>query len=192
MKWFLSGRAPHATKILLVESGSRHLLERAVAEMSRHFPAAKFDLCTCYPGVLETAAVDQVWRVNEVRSFGAKLSMARAVLRTRPPIAALLFSGEPVMFNWKMLLLAALPSKIIVINEHGDFFWLDRKNLTLLRSFVGARLGVGGDAFLRAFSQVLVFPFVFLFLVFYTLVTYLARWTRLLLWKVSGSGSAIR
>lgn len=192
MKWFLSGRAPHATKILLVESGSRHLLERAAAEMSRHFPTAKFDLCTCYTGVLEAVAVDQVWRVNEVRSFGAKLSMARAVIRTRPPIAALLFSGEPVMFNWKMLLLAALPSKIIVINEHGDFFWLDRKNLALLRSFVGARLGVGGDAFLRAVSQVLVFPFVFLFLVFYTLVTYLARWTRLLLWKVSGSGSTIR
>lgn len=192
MRWFLSGRVPHPTRILLVESGSRHLLERAVAQMNRHFPTARYDLCTCFPGVLETAPVDQVWRVNEARSLGAKLSMARAVVRTRPSIAALLFSREPVMFNWKMLLLAVLPSKIIVINEHGDYFWLDRKNLKILRSFVGARLGVGGDAFLRAASQVLVFPFVFLFLVFYALVTYLARWTRLLLWKVSGSGSAIR
>ncbi len=192
MRWFLSGRVPNAARILLVESGSRHLLERAVAAMSRHFPEAKFDLCTCFPGTLETVAVEKVWRVNEARSAGAKLSLARAVVRTRPPIAALLFSGEPVMFNWKILLLALLPSKIIVINEHGDFFWLDRKNLKILRSFVGARLGVGGDAFLRAISQLLVFPFVLLYLVFYALVTYLARWTRLLLWKVSGSDTAIR
>jgi len=192
MRWFLSGRSPDPARILLVESGSRHLMERAVAAMSRHFPTARFDLCTCFPGVIETAPVEQVWRVNEARSFGAKLSLARAVIRTRPPIAALLFSGEPVMFNWKMLLLAALPSKIIVINEHGDFFWLDRRHLKILRSFVGARLGVGGDAFLRAITQLLVFPFVFLYLVFYALVTYLARWTRLILWKVSGSDPAIR
>lgn len=186
MRWFLSGRVPDPARILLVESGSRHLLERAVAEMIRHFPNARFDLCTCFPGVIETVPVDHVWRVNEARSFGAKLGLARAVVRTRPPIAALLFSAEPVMFNWKVLLLALLPSKIIVINEHGDFFWLDRKNLKILRSFVGARLGVGGDAFLRAIFQLLVFPFTFLYLVFYALVTYLARWTRLLLWKVSG------
>ena len=186
MKWFLSGGSPEPTRILLVESGSRHLLERAVGEMKHHFPKAHFDLCTCFPGVIQAVPVEQVWRVNDARSLGSKLSLARTVVRTKPPIAALLFSGEPVMFNWKMLLLAALPSKIIVINEHGDFFWLDRKNLRVLRSFVGARLGVGGDAFLRTISQVLVFPFVFLFLVFYTLVTYLARWTRLLLWKVTG------
>ena len=192
MRWFLSGRIPEPTRILLVESGSRPLLERAVASMSRHFPAARFDLCTCFPGVIETAPVEQVWRVNDARSLGAKLSLARAVIRTRPPIAALLFSGEPVMVNWKFLLLAMLPSKIIVINEHGDFFWLDRKHLRVLRTFVGARLGVGGDAFLRAISQLLVFPFVFLYLVLSTLVTYLARWTRLLLWKVSGSDTVIR
>jgi hypothetical protein len=192
MRWFLSGRVPPPERILLVESGSRHLLERAAAEMSRHFPEARFDLCTCFPGAPAAPAVDRVWRVNEARSLGAKLSMAGSIVRARPPIAALLFSGEPVMLNWKLLLLLALPSKIIVVNEHGDFFWLDRKHLTVVRTFLGARMGVGGDAFLRAIFQILVFPIVFLYLVCYTLVTYLARWTRLLLWRLTGAGHALR
>jgi hypothetical protein len=186
MKWILSGRIPDPTRILLVESGSRQALERAVASMRIHFPSARFDLCTCFPGLPQGAPIEQTWRVNEARSLGAKLGMARRMARTRPPIAALIFSGEPVMFNWKMLLLLTLPSKTIIINEHGDFFWLDRKHLSVLRSFIGARLGVGGDALLRAVTQVLLFPFVFVYLAGYALVTYLARWTRLLIWKVIG------
>ena len=189
MRLFFTGRIPDPTRILLVESGSRHALERAMASMCRHFPNAKFDLCTCFPGLPETAAFDQVWRVNDARSLRAKLGMARRMAGTRPAIAALVFSGEPIMYNWKLLLLFWLPSKIIIINEHGDFFWFDRKNLAVLRSFVGARFGVGGDALLRALCQVLLFPFVFLYLILYALVTYLARWTRLLAWKLTRSTS---
>lgn len=189
MKWILSGRIPDPARILLVESGTRSAMERAVAMMHHHFPAARFDLCTCFPGVPVGPPFGQVWRVPEARSLGAKLSLARQIAGTRPPIAALIFSGEPIMFNWKLLLLLLLPSKIIIINEHGDFFWLDRKHLSVLRSFVGARLGVGGDALFRALFQVLLFPFVFLYLAGYALVTYLARWTRLLVWKVSRPGS---
>lgn len=188
MKWILSGRIPDPTRILLVESGTRTALERAMASMHRHFPAAQFDLCTCFPGLPQAAPVQQVWRVTEARSVGAKLALARRIAATRPPIAALIFSGEPIMFNWKLLLLLLLPSKTIIINEHGDFFWLDRKHLSVLRSFVGARLGVGGDALFRAIFQVLLFPFVFVYLAGYAVVTYLARWTRLLVWKVSRPG----
>src|SRR5262245_52795247 len=123
MRWFLTGRIPEPTRILLVESGSRLVLERAAAGMQRAFPQARLGLCTCFPG-LPTPAPARVWRVTDARSVGAKLGMAWHMARSRPPVAALLFSGEPIMFNWKILLLFLLPSKIIIVNENGDFFWL--------------------------------------------------------------------
>ena len=141
------------------------MLERAVAGMERGFPGVAFDLCTCFPGLPATSTVmSRVWRVTDAPSPGAKLRMAREIAATNPPIAALLFSGDPVMFNWKMILLALLPSKILLVNENGDFFWLDRPNLPTLRQFLGARLGMNGEGMLRGLTRVLTFPFVFLFL----------------------------
>src|SRR5712672_1807681 len=133
MKYFFSGAGPAATRILLVESGSRRVMERAIAGMERGFPGASLELCTCYPGTpAASAAFGKVWRVTDAPSFGAKWKMARTIAASQPPIAALLFSGEPVMFNWKMILLFLLPSKILLVNENGDFFWLDRPNIHTL------------------------------------------------------------
>ncbi len=186
MRYFLSGAAPPPTRILLVESGSRCVMERAVAGMERGFPGVSFELCTCFPGLPAALTVPaRVWRVNDEPSLGGKLRMVRAIAATRPPIAALLFSGEPVMFNWKMILLATLPSKILLINENGDFFWLDRPNLPTLRQFLGARLGMNGEGMVRGLTRVLTFPFVFLFLLLVAAVTYFMRWTRLAYWKLT-------
>ncbi len=134
MRFFLTGRIPEPTRILLVESGSRAMLERAVARMRPIFPHTRFELCTCFPGLPAVEAVDRVWRVTDARGLSSKLALLFRIVRSRPPIAALLFSGEPILFNWKLALLLLLPSKLLVVNEHGDFFWLDRVNLTRPRS----------------------------------------------------------
>jgi hypothetical protein len=90
------------------------------------------------------------------------------------------------MFNWKMLLLLLLPSKMILVNEHGDFFWLDRQNLPILRQFIGSRWGVGGDSLIRSLVRVIAFPFVLALLALTAVVTYAVRWTRLLYWRLGG------
>jgi hypothetical protein len=188
VKYFLSGSSPAATRILLVESGSRRVLERAIAGVERGFPGVTLELCTCYPGVPAAAtAFQKVWRVTDAPSYGPKWRMAREIAATRPPIAALLFSGEPVMFTWKMLLLVLLPSKILLVNENGDFFWLDRSNLSTLRQFLGARLGMNGEGLLRGLCRVVMFPLVFLFLLLFAGIGYVVRWSRLLYWKLTGS-----
>ena len=185
MKFFLTGRAPAADRILLVESGSRHVLERAIAGMERGFPGAHLELCTCFPGLPAAATpFDRVWRVTEAPSLGAKLRMACEIAGTRPPIAALLVSGEPIMFNWKAVLLFLLPSKILLVNENGDFFWLDRPNLGTLRQFLGARLGMNGEGMLRGVCRFVAFPFVFVFLLLFAAASYSLRWSRLLWWKL--------
>jgi hypothetical protein len=184
MKFFLTGRGPAADRILLVESGSRHVLERAIAGMTRGFPGARLELCTCFPGLPASASdFERVWRVTDAPSLGAKWRMARAIAASRPPVAAMLFSGEPILFNWKAALLVLLPSKILLINENGDFFWLDRTNLATLRQFVGARLGMNGEGMLRGVCRVVAFPFVLVFLLIAGAATYIMRWARLLYWK---------
>ncbi len=187
MKLFLTARIPDATRVLLVESGSRAVLELALARMAAIFPQASFDLCTCFPGLPASQAVQQVWRVTEAPGLLSKLGLAFRIARTRPPIAALVFSGEPIMFNWKLILLLLLPSKILVVNEHGDFFWLDAANLTVLRQFLGVRWGVSGEELVRGFSRLVCFPFVFVFLLVGTGWTYLKRWVRLLAWRFGSS-----
>ena len=152
--------------------------------MTRGFPGARLELCTCFSG-LPAAEFDRVWRVTEAPSLGAKWSMARAIAGSRPPVAAMLFSGEPILFYWKAALLLLLPSKILLINENGDFFWLDRPNLPTLRQFVGARLGMNGEGMLRGVCRVVSFPFVLAFLMLAGAFTYLMRWTRLLYWKLT-------
>ena len=186
MKYFLSGSSPAASRILLVESGSRRVLERAIAGVERGFPGVSLELCTCYPGLPSAVnAFGRVWRVTDALSYGPKWRMAREIAATRPPIAALLFTGEPIMFNWKMLLLVLLPSKILLVNENGDFFWLDRPNLPTLRQFLGARLGMNGEGLLRGLCRAVAFPVVFLFLLLSAGISYVMRWARLLYWKLT-------
>jgi hypothetical protein len=185
MKYFFTGRGPAVDRILLVESGSRHVLERAIAGMTRGFPGVRLELCTCLSGLPSGADFDRVWRVTDAPSMSAKWQMARAIAASRPPVAAILFSGEPILFYWKAALLLLLPSKILLINENGDFFWLDGPNLPTLRQFVGARLGMNGEGMLRGVCRVVSFPFVLVFLVLAAALTYMTRWSRLLYWKLT-------
>ena len=188
MRHFLSGSSPAASRILLVESGSRRVLELAIAGVERGFPGVALELCTCYPGLpVASTAFGKVWRVTDAPSYGPKLRMAREIAATQPPIAALMFTGEPIMFTWKMLLLVLLPSKILLVNENGDFFWLDRPNLSTLRQFLGARLGMNGEGLLRGLCRVVMFPLIFLFLLLSAGISYAMRWSRLLYWKLTDS-----
>ncbi len=180
MRFFLRSRIPDPTRILLVESGSRAVLEKAWEKMRAIFPGARYELCTCYPGEPQPGGFERVFRVTEAARQGGKRGMLRAMCGSRPTIAALLFTREPILRPWKLALLALLPSKILVVNENGDFFWLDWANRHVLAQFLGARAGLDGFALLRSTCRTLAFPFVFAFLAVYALVAYSRRWVRLL------------
>ena len=111
--------------------------------------------------------------------------MLLAMRRSRPPVAALLFTTDPILFRWKLLLMLLLPSKLLVVNENADFFWLDWSNRGVIRRFLGARLDVEGAELLRAAFRLLLLPFAFTFLACYALFAYLGRWLRLLSWSLS-------
>jgi hypothetical protein len=185
MRFFFRSRIPAPTRILLVESGSRAVLERAWEKMRSIFPGADYDLCTCYPSEPRPGGFQRVFRVTDAGRTGGKRAMLFAMRDSRPPIAAILFTGEPILTRWKLALLALLPSKVLVINENGDFFWLDWSNRRVMAQFLRARAGLDGFALLRSTCRVLAFPFVFSFLALYALFAYSRRWLRLLVWRAS-------
>ena len=180
MRYFFRRYIPEPRRVLLVESGSRRIMEKAHARMRSIFPQARYDLCTCFPGAPASICFDRIFRVTEAPDILSKWRMALAMRRSRPSIAALLYTGEPILFPWKILLMALLPSKLLVVNENGDFFWLDWRNRAVFGQFLGARVGVNGPDLLRAACRLLFFPVALTFLLLNALVAYLGRWSRLL------------
>ena len=52
MRYFLTGRLPAITGVLLIESGRREILERLIPALRRIWgDAVQLDLLTCYPGL---------------------------------------------------------------------------------------------------------------------------------------------
>jgi len=185
MRYFFRRHIPQADRVLLVESGSRATLEKARQRMEAIFPGARYELCTCYPGEPAPGGFTRVFRTTEAPGLAGKLRMLMAMRRSRAPVAAVMFSDEQILFRWKLLLLFLLPSKLLIVNENADFFWLDRSNFSMIRQFLSVRAGVNGPEFLRTICRLAVFPLAMLFLACSALGAYLRRWFRLLFWAVS-------
>ena len=47
--------------------------------------------------------------------------------------------------RWKWAIALRLSAKVFLINENGDYFWLDRGHLDLLRQIVLLRSGLAGE-----------------------------------------------
>ena len=65
-----------------------------------------------------------------------------------------------------------------MINENGDYFWLNRRNAKAIRAFTLYRLGLSGAGALRTFGRLLAFPFAVLYLLLYAGVAHLRRFIR--------------
>jgi hypothetical protein len=76
-------------------------------------------------------------------------------------------SGEVVMAKWKWALGLRIPAKIFIINENGDYFWLDRLHSGALRQFVLFRSGLAGSGAVRTLVRLISFPFALLYLLLY-------------------------
>jgi hypothetical protein len=88
-------------------------------------------------------------------------------------------SGEPIMAKWKAALALRLPAKIFVINENGDYFWVDWGHWAAIREFVLLRSGLAGAGAVRTVARIVCFPFTFLYLLLYATTVHTRRaWRR--------------
>ena len=72
-------------------------------------------------------------------------------------------------------LAARLPAKVFVINENGDYFWLDRGQWRTILHFALFRAGLTGSGAVRTLARVVLFPFSLLYLILYAITVHFRR-----------------
>jgi hypothetical protein len=174
---FLRLRFPDVPRVLLVESGSRHLLEGVIPHLRGRFgDQLPIDLLTCFAGAPAGVSTEAaIYRIHEYRNRDDRKRLYRELLATRVSVLVIICSGEPIMTKWKWALALRLPVKLLVLNENGDFFWFDRANWKTIRHFFLFRAGLSGGDAVRTIGQVLIFPLTLLYLLLYAAALHLRR-----------------
>ena len=182
MRYFFARRLPPLTRMLIVESGSRQILEAGISRFRAIFgDQIPIDLLTCLPGlpqVLDPAST-RVFRVTQCRTGADRRRLLSQLRSERYPLLGIICSEEPVMTPWKVAAAALFPSKLVVFNENSDFFWVDWRHRKAIRHFLLFRAGLLDDGAVRKLAHVVAFPFVLVFLLLYAGWVHLARAFRL-------------
>lgn len=169
------------SRVVLVESGPRPLYDGFVGDLYEiHGQHIQVDLVTCYTGHPQGFRVEQgrIWRVQDYRGWDGAKRLAREVRERKPTVVGILCAGVPVMAKWKWMLAAALEAKLFVMNENGDYFWVDYSNWKLILHFMAVRAGMSGDNGIWLPLRMLVFPFGLAFLAAYAAWMHTRRWMR--------------
>ena len=178
MRFFFTARLPEVRSILLVESGSRGLLEKVVPGLRQAWgDDLAIDLVSCYASLPQgfDERTTRVYRVADYRGRDGRRRLYRELAARRYSLMGIICSEEPLMLKWKWALTARVPAKVFVINENGDYFWLDRRHLKPIRQFVLLRAGLAGTGAVRTLARVISFPFTFLFLLLYATAVHARR-----------------
>lgn len=184
VRYFFSLRFPDVRRILLVESGSRHLIEQLVPILRQYWPDAAFGLVTCYSGLPAALTGDMptaVYNVADYPGRAGRRRLYRELAAEGYQIMGILCSGEPIMTKWKWALVAKVPAKVFVVNENCDFFWLERTQVRTMARFVAHRLGMGGAQAAPALFRLLLFPLTVLYLLLYAAFVHARRRLRMAL-----------
>jgi hypothetical protein len=158
LRHFFRRDIPPLTRILLVESGSRHLFDTLIPTLNRIYgEGTAIDLVTCFAG----SPVGFRGNVLRVTDYTKPESRAQLLseLKSRDYAAiGIICAAEPIMTKWKWWLAAKLPAKLFIVNENCDFFWVDRSQWRLILHFVFFRAGLTGAAAVPAIARLLFFP----------------------------------
>lgn len=174
MRFFFRRCVPPIGRVLLVESGDRAIAERLVPIMRRnHGEGIVFDVLTCYPGV--PAGVPEDAAVFRTPDRPDRRALLRELRERRPDVVAIICSGEPILFKWKLSAALLIRAKVFVVNENADYFPLDYSNARLLVQLGLDRAGLAGPSAARNIAGILCFPFSLAFLVAYAVWAHARR-----------------
>ena len=182
MRYLLSTAAPPFSRVLLVESGSRHLYEHLLTRWYNSNPQMQADLVTCFAGVPDNFRSDRgrAYRVTDYPDAAARKRFYRELAANHYTVVVILCSAEPIMTKWKWMLAVRLPAKLLIVNENADYFWFDRGRLAIIWHFVLFRAGLTGAGAIRTLARLVLFPFTLLYLILYAATVHLRRKLRTL------------
>jgi hypothetical protein len=179
LKYFFSKRGPRLDRIVIVESGPREVLEKLLPFLYPHCP--NIDLVTCFAGKPASFLPDR-GDVLQIHEYQGKQGRAElyAELRSRGYGGiGILCADVPIMTKWKWAVAAHIPAKLFVINENGDFFWVDYTQWRIIVHFMLFRAGLTGAEAVPTLTRLALFPFTLLFLLAYAAVVHARRRVRL-------------
>jgi hypothetical protein len=178
VRYFFTGRQIPVNAILLVESGSRGLLEKIVPSLRQTWGNdVPIDLVTCYSSLPRGfhPETTRVYRVADYRGRQGRRKLYRELARNRYSMLGIICSEEPVMTKWKWVLALRIPAKVFIVNENGDYFWFDRQHLGVIRHFVALRSGLAGAGAVRTLARLFSFPFSLVYLLLYAAAVHVRR-----------------
>jgi hypothetical protein len=178
---FLRRRVPPFQRVLLVESGSRELFEALLPGLYKLYPQSNIDLVTCYAGTPAGYLSERgdVFRVGDYAGRAGRKRLYPELRARRHDVIGIICSGEPVMTKWKWALAWHVPAKLFILNENGDYFWVDRAHFDSIRHFIAFRAGLSGAGAVPAIARLLLFPFTLLYLAAWAAAVHARRYLRL-------------
>ena len=175
MRHFFRRDIPPLTRILLVESGSRHLFDTLIPKLNQIYgDEIEIDLVTCFAGVPDGFR-GTVSRVTDYTDPASRLRLLNDLKSRDYAAIGIICAAEPIMTKWKWWLAAKMPAKLFVINENSDFFWADWGQWRLIMHFMFFRAGLTGAAAVPAIARLLFFPITLSYLLFYAGFVHLRR-----------------
>jgi hypothetical protein len=177
VRYLFTGRQPEVRAILLVESGSRGILERMLPPLRQSWgKGARIDLVTCFATLPQGFPPEtRLYRVADYRGAEGRGKLYRELAANAYSHAGIVCSAEPLMTKWKWMLAFRLPAKIFMINENADYFWLDEAHFSNIWAFVLLRTGLAGSGAVRILTRLISFPFTFLYLLLYATTVHARR-----------------
>ena len=177
MRYWLSKRLPPFSRVLLIESGSRQLLEDLLTGLYDVHPGMHADLVTCYAGLPKRfdPSRGQAFRVTDYVGASARPRLYAELAANRYNVVGIICSAEPIMLKWKWTLALRLPAKLFILNENGDYFWFDRGHWSSIRHFLLFRAGLSGAGAVRTIGRLILFPLTLLYLILYAATVHLRR-----------------
>ncbi len=177
MRYFVRGRYPAVSSILLIESGSRSIVERVVHNLRRGYgDDVPIDVVSCFAARPE--GFDErtrIFRVSDYRGREGRRKLYRELIANQYSVTGIVCSGEPLMTKWKLALAWQIPAKVFIINENADYFWLDLAHSRQIRRFVLFRAGLAGAGAVRTLARAISFPFTLSYLLLYATAVHARR-----------------
>jgi hypothetical protein len=178
VRYVLKHGDPPVTSILLVESGSRHLLEKLIRTLRQTWgETIPIDLVTCYntlPSGFDPETT-RLYCVTEYRGRALRRRLYRELAAKRYAYLGIVCSGEPLMTKWKWAVASRVPAKLFIVNENADFFWFSRSHWRVVLRFALLRSGLAGAGAVRMLTGLILFPFTLLYLLLYATAVHTRR-----------------
>jgi hypothetical protein len=178
---FFSRRIPNLDRVLLVESGSRDLVEELLPGLYKQYgDRIRIDLVTCYAGSPRQLRPDSdIYRVTDYPSGPARQKLFEELRARRYSVVGILCTDEPIMTKWKWALAWKVPAKLFILNENGDYFWVHWSEIGTIRHFLLFRAGLTEAGAVRTITRLLLFPFTVLYLLLFAAFAHLGRSLRI-------------